>query len=397
MRKIRIVEDKCNGCGMCIPVCSWNAIYLESGTAKLNDYCNDCDKCVEVCPKKAIEKIGEKKEGTAAKKEIQEGNEVWVFAEQRNKKIARVALELLGKARELAESLSVKVGAVLLCAQDEGLSKQLIACGADKVYLAEDPKLGYYKTDLYTKIISDAIKENKPQVMIYGATHIGRDLAPRIAQRLTTGLTADCTGLNIDEDGLLLQTRPAFGGNIMAQIKCKTHRPQMSTARPGIFKMLQEDKGRKGEIIKIKADIKAEDSLTKVIKVIKEAKHVANLEEAEIIVSGGRGLGDKSGFELIKQLAGLLGGEVGASRAVVDAGWIAQDHQVGQTGKTVRPKLYIACGISGAIQHRAGMQGSETIVAINKDKKAPIFGIADYGIVGDLHKVVPLLIEELKK
>lgn len=396
MRKIMIVEDKCNGCGQCLQVCSWNAVYLDGGSAKLRDSCDNCDGCLNICPQNAIEKIGEKKE-TQAKKEIREGDEVWVFAEQRNKKIARVAFELLGKARELADNLGVKVGTILLCDKDDGLSKELIAYGADKVYLAESPELEHFKTDLYTKIIADAIKENKPQIAVYGATHIGRDLAPRIAQRLTTGLTADCTGLDIDEDGLLLQTRPAFGGNLMAQIKCKTHRPQMSTARPGIFKILKKDENRKGEVVNLKADIKPEDSLTKVLKVIKEAKHVANLEEAEIIVSGGRGLGDKSGFELIKKLAEALGAEVGASRAVVDAGWIAQDHQVGQTGKTVRPKLYIACGISGAIQHRAGMQDSDIIVAINKDKKAPIFGVADYGIVGDLHKVVPLLIGELKK
>lgn len=396
MRKIIIVEDKCNGCGLCLQVCSWNAVYLDGGSAKLRDSCDNCDECLQVCPNNAIEKVGEKKE-TGVKKEIKERDEVWVFAEQRNKKIARVAFELLGKASELADTLGVKVGAILLCDKDTGLSKELIAYGADKVYLAESPELEHFKTDLYTKIIADAIKENKPQIAVYGATHIGRDLAPRIAQRLTTGLTADCTGLDIDEDGLLLQTRPAFGGNLMAQIKCKTHRPQMSTVRPGIFKILKEDENRKGEVVNLKVDIKAEDSLTKVLKVIKEAKHVANLEEAEIIVSGGRGLGDKSGFELIKKLAEALGGEVGASRAVVDAGWIAQDHQVGQTGKTVRPKLYIACGISGAIQHRAGMQNSEIIVAINKDKKAPIFSVADYGIVADLHKVVPLLIDELKK
>lgn len=395
MQKIMIVEDKCNACGQCMQVCSWNAIYLDAGVAKLNESCDNCDECIEICPQKAIEKVGEKKE--EVKKEIKEGDEVWVFAEQRNNKIARVVFELLGKARELAENLGVTVGAVLLCDKDNGLSKELIAYGADKVYLAEKPELGHYKTDLYSKIICEVIKDKKPQIVVYGATHVGRDLAPRIAQRLTTGLTADCTGLDIDEDGLLLQTRPAFGGNLMAQIKCKTHKPQMSTARPGIFKILQKDENRKGEIIEISANINAEDSLTKVIKVVKEAKHVANLEEAEIIISGGRGLGNKAGFELIKQLAELLGGEVGASRAVVDAGWIAQDHQVGQTGKTVRPKLYIACGISGAIQHRAGMQDSEIIVAINKDKNAPIFKVADYGIVADLHKVIPLLIQELKK
>jgi len=340
-----------------------------------------------------LEEIKEEKK--AKKGEIKEGNEVWIFAEQRNGKIARVVFELLSKGRELADKLNVRLAALLLCQKDCG-SNELVAYGADKVYLAENEKLKNYKTDFYTKIITDLIKKEKPQIVIYGATHIGRDLAPRIAQRIATGLTADCTGLDIDQDGLLLQTRPAFGGNIMAQIKCKTM-PQMSTARPGVFKLANKDEKRKGEIINVKPDISEKESLTSVLDVIKAAKKRVNLEEAKIIISGGRGLCNKDNFKMIEELANLVGAEVGASRAVVDAGWVGKDHQVGQTGKTVRPKLYIACGISGAIQHRAGMQNSEIIIAINKDPSAMIFSIADYGIVADVKHFIPALIEELKK
>jgi len=331
------------------------------------------------------------------KEEKKEGEEVLVFAEQRSGKIARVVFELLGKARELADKLNVKTAAVLLVDEDNGLSKELIIYGADKVYLVESPLLKNYQTDLYSKVISDHIKKKKPQIVLYGATHIGRDLAPRIAQRINTGLTADCTGLDITEDGLLLQTRPAFGGNIMAQIICEKNRPQMSTVRLGVMKMKDKDDDRKGEVVNVKVDISEKDIMVKVLNIIKECKKRVNLEEAEIIVSGGRGLGKKENFKLVEELASLLCGEVGASRAAVDSGWIAKDHQVGQTGKTVRPKLYIAVGISGAIQHKAGMQNSDLIIAINKDPDAPIFQVADYGIVDDLFKVVPEMIEALKQ
>ncbi len=337
-----------------------------------------------------------KEERKEENKEKKEGDEVLVFAEQRNNKIARVVLELLGKAKELADKLNVKTAAVLLTDKDGGLSNELMKYGADKVYVAENDLLKNYQTDLYTKVIAEHVKETKPQIVLYGATHIGRDLAPRLAQRLNTGLTADCTGLDITEENLLLQTRPAFGGNLMAQILCAKKKPQMSTVRPGVMKMEAPSEG-KGEVIKITSDISEKDQLVKVLEIIKETKKKVNLEEAEIIVSGGRGLGNKEGFKLIEELASLLNAEIGASRAVVDAGWVDKDHQVGQTGKTVRPKLYLAVGISGAIQHKAGMQGSELIIAINKDSSAPIFEVADYGIVDDLFKVIPELIEELKK
>jgi electron transfer flavoprotein alpha subunit len=254
-----------------------------------------------------------------------------------------------------------------------------------------------YTTDAYTKVICDLANSLKPEVILYGATYIGRDLAPRIAARMKTGLTADCTALDIDENGLLLQIRPAFGGNLIATIICPERRPQMATIRPGVMKKALMDEGRRGEVIEIKPVIEEKDIRTEIISIIKEARQKVNLEEADIIVSGGRGVGGPEGFKLIEELAEVLGGVVGASRAAVEAGWIPSDHQVGQTGKTVRPKLYIACGISGAIQHIAGMGGAKTIVAINKNPDAPIFKIADYGIVGDLFKVIPALIEEIKE
>jgi len=338
-----------------------------------------------------------KEEKKDIKKEKIEGNEVLVFAEQRSNKIARVVFELLGKTKELADQLSVKTAAILLTDKDNNMSKELISYGADKVYLVESPLLKNYQTDLYTKVIAEHITKTKPQIVIYGATHVGRDLAPRIAQRINTGLTADCTGLDITEANLLLQTRPAFGGNLMAQILCKKHKPQMSTVRPGVFKIKEKDPSRGGEVIRIKPLITEKEQKTKLLEIIKETKKKVNLEEAEIIVAAGRGLGKKENFKLIEELAKLLKAEIGASRAAVDSGWIPKDHQVGQTGKTVRPKLYLAIGISGSIQHRAGMQNSELIIAINKDPEAPIFQIADYGIVDDLFKVVPEMIAQLKK
>jgi electron transfer flavoprotein alpha subunit len=340
-------------------------------------------------------KLEKKTEEKAEKKEKSDESEVWIFAETGHGKTARVVLELLGKGKELADALNVKLAAILLTDEDK-YSKELIAYGADKVYLLEKPLLKNYDTELFTKVITETIKKHNPQIVLYGATHIGRDLAPRIARRIETGLTADCTGLDITDKGELLQTRPAFGGNLMAQILCKK-RPQMSTVRPGVMTIMPEDKERKGEIILLDVDISASDAKTTLKEAVKSVKKVVNLEEAEIIVSGGRGIGSKESFEkLIPPLAKALEAEIGASRGAVDAGWIDKPHQVGQTGKTVRPRVYIACGISGAIQHRAGMQQSDLIIAINKDPTAPIFKIADYGFVADIHKFIPALLEELK-
>lgn len=328
---------------------------------------------------------------------MSEYKDIWVFVEQREQKLMNVSLEILGEARRLVDKKGVKACAVLVGYEVKGLAEELIKYGADVVYVIDHLLLKNYTTDAYTKVICDLANSLKPEVILYGATYVGRDLAPRIAARMQTGLTADCTALDIDENGLLLQIRPAFGGNLIATIICPERRPQMATIRPGVMKKALIDEGRRGEVIEIKPVIEEKDIRTEIISIIKEARQKVNLEEADIIVSGGRGVGGPEGFKLIEELAEVLGGVVGASRAAVEAGWISSDHQVGQTGKTVRPKLYIACGISGAIQHIAGMGGAKTIVAINKNPDAPIFKIADYGIVGDLFKVIPALIEEIKE
>lgn len=323
---------------------------------------------------------------------------VWTFAEQRNGELRNVSLELLGKGRELADDLEVELTAILLGEKLEEKCHELISYGADAVLWIDDRRLKHYQTDIYTDIVTRLVRERKPEILIIGATYLGRDLAPRIARRLGTGLTADCTGLDIDKEmRLLVQTRPAFGGNIIATIVTTSHRPQMATARPRVMQPLKKDTTRKGSIIRIPAHIDEKNIVMKILEIVKEAKKGVNLEEADIIVSGGKGLGEPGKFKLLEDLAEVLGGAVGASRNVVDAGWISSTHQVGQTGKTVRPKLYVACGISGAVQHIAGMRDSEVIVAINKDPEAPIFGIADYGVVANLHQVLPLLTENLAR
>lgn len=325
-----------------------------------------------------------------------EFKDVWVFIEQRQGSLQNVSIELLGEGRKIADKLGVDLCGVLLGNNISNLSKELIEYGADKVYVAEDILLEQYTTDGYTTVISNMIDELKPEIVLVGATNIGRDLAPRISARVDTGLTADCTQLEVDvETRTLLQTRPAFGGNLMATIVTTEFRPQMSTVRPGVMKKADRQEGRTGEVIAIDPKLTKKDVRTEVIEVIKAAKKGVAIEEAEIIVAGGRGLGKAEGFQLIKELAEKLGGEVGASRACVDNGWIDQSHQVGQTGKTVRPKIYIACGISGAIQHVAGMHDSDVIIAINKNPEALIFKTAHYGIVGDLYKVIPAIIDEI--
>ncbi|AJD30358.1 MULTISPECIES: electron transfer flavoprotein subunit alpha/FixB family protein [Clostridium] len=323
---------------------------------------------------------------------------IWVFAEQREGKLQKVVLELIGKGKELSKKLGVELTAVLLGNNVDDIAQQLIQYGADKVLYANDPLLKNYTTDGYTKVIYDLIQKRKPEILLVGATYIGRDLAPRISSRLGTGLTADCTGLDIDEDTRnLLMTRPAFGGNLMATIVCESNRPQMSTVRPGVFEKLEKDNSRKGNIEKIKFDLKESDIKVKIKEVIKLAKKIEDISEAKILVSGGRGLGGPEGFKELRELADLIGGAISGSRAAVDSGWIDKAYQVGQTGKTVRPNLYIACGISGAIQHLAGMQDSDYIVAINKDESAPIMKVADLSIVGDYKKVLPSMIDEIKQ
>lgn len=326
-------------------------------------------------------------------KELEDYKGVWVLAEQREGNLLDVAIELIGEGRKIADKLNTELTAILLGYQVEALADKLIKYGTDKVIYGESQLLETYTTDAYTKVLSQLIQERKPEIFLIGGTKIGRDLAPRVAARVHTCLTADCTELDVDlENRRLLKTKPAFSGNLMATIICPNHRPQMATIRPGVMEKAKYDDNRRGKIEKFVPQLKEEDIRTRVIEYIKESSLQMKLEEAKIIVAGGRGLGGPEGFKLLEKLAEKLGGVIGASRAAVEAGWISQEHQIGQTGKTVRPELYIACGISGAIQHTAGMKDSKRIVAINKDKNAPIFHIADYGIVGDVHEVIPELI-----
>jgi electron transfer flavoprotein alpha subunit len=324
--------------------------------------------------------------------------DIYVFIEQRDGAIARVSQELIGEATKLAEDLGQKVYAVLIGDAIRDKAQSLIEYGADGVVYVQDPMLKEYVTEPYAKALTAVIRERDPEIVLYGATSIGRDLAPRVASRIHTGLTADCTKLDIDpESKLLLMTRPAFGGNIMATILCRVYRPQMATVRPGVMKRLERDASRKGEIEEIKLSFGPSDMNVVVREVVKEKHKKADITEAKILVSGGRGIGSPEYFDTLRELAGVLGGEVSSSRANVDAGWIEKDRQVGQTGKTVRPSLYLACGISGAIQHVAGMEGSECVIAINKNDTAPIFDVSDLGVVGDVKVIVPKLIEAVKK
>lgn len=324
---------------------------------------------------------------------------VWIFAEQRKGEIQSVTYELLGEGRKLADKLGVELSAVLLGFAIEKQANELIVYGTDKVYLVDSPELSYYQDDPYANILTSLIKEFKPEIVLTGATSIGRSLIPRVAVKLKTGLTADCTGLEIDEEKRILrQTRPALGGNIMATIVCQKDRPQMSTVRHKVMEEAKPEKNRKGEIIKKSFNSpQIFSSRTKFLDLVIEETKMVNLAEADIIVSGGRGLGEPKNFKLIEDLAFALKGAVGSSRAAVDADWIPYSHQVGQTGKTVKPKIYIACGISGAIQHLVGMQTSDIIIAINKDPEAPIFKVSTYGIVGDLFEVVPALTAKFKE
>ena len=322
---------------------------------------------------------------------------VYVFVEQREGVIQNVGLELLGKARELADALNEKVYAMLLGHDLTTQAQECIAYGADTVLRVDAPELATYVTEPYAQAIYQIIRDNKPSIVLIGATTIGRDLGPRLSARVETGLTADCTGLEISEERDLLMTRPAFGGNLMATIICKEHRPQMSTVRPGVMRMGQRDENRKGTIEDVKINFDKSKFRVRVLEAVKQTKNLVDITEAHVLISGGRGVGNAEGFDMLRAMANTIGAEVSASRAMVDAGVLGHERQVGQTGKTVRPDLYFAMGISGAIQHLAGMEESEYIIAINKDKFAPIFNVADLGIVGDVRKIVPLLTEKLKR
>jgi Electron transfer flavoprotein, alpha subunit len=322
---------------------------------------------------------------------------IWVFAEQREGVLQNVAVELLGKARELAAVRGDKVCAVLPGYNVGGLAAECIACGADEVYVIDAPELERYLTEPYTQAITQMVSERKPDILLIGATTIGRDLGPRLSARLTTGLTADCTGLDISEEGNLMMTRPAFGGNLMATIVCKDHRPQMSTVRPGVMKAAPRDDKRQGKVENVGIDFDTTKFKVRIREVVKQQKDLVDITEANVLISGGRGVGSAEGFALLRAMADTIGAQVSSSRAMVDAGVMDHNRQVGQTGKTVRPDVYFAMGISGAIQHLAGMEESEYIIAVNKDKYAPIFQSADLGIVTDLHKLIPILTQKLRK
>jgi len=392
---LRIDIETCIGCGVCEEECTFAAIEVVDGVAVVNEKCTLCGSCVDSCEAGALSIEREEK---AVQADLAKWSGIMIYAEFRHGIVVPVSFELLGIGRQLADQQKVPLSAVLLGSGLGNAARDLVSYGADIVYQVDDPALEYFTDEIYGNILEDVVLEQKPEVVLAGATAIGRSFIPLVATSLATGLTADCTQLAIrPEDGVLLQTRPAFGGNIMATIECPYTRPQMATVRPRVMKAAQEDQNRKGEIINYQPHPDRLQSRVKVLRNVLEEQDQINITEGDIIVAGGRGLENEKGFELIKQLADAVGGAVGASRAAVDSEWIAYPHQVGQTGKTVNPKLYIACGISGAIQHVVGMQSAEAIVAINRDSHAPIFDVATYGIVGNLFEVVPKLIEKIKE
>lgn len=391
-----LIVDKelCVGCGICEDNCAFGAIEVVDGIAVVSEACTLCGACVDSCEVEALRLEGVEKN---VQVDLAEWSGIWVYCEYRSGSLSSVSLELLGIGRKLADTRGVRLSAVLIGHDTGDTADTLIAHGANIVYRVDDPGLAYFTDETYGAVLTDLIKQHKPEVVLAGATAIGRSFIPGVANSLGAGLTADCTQLDIrSDDGALLQTRPAFGGNIMATIVCPGSRPQMSTVRPKVMKELGFDSSRTGEIVDIIPTPTQLESKVRVLESVQAVNDDVNIQESDILVGGGRGLDSEKGFELIRQLAASLNGSVSASRAVVDAGWIGYPHQVGQTGKTVAPKLYIACGISGAIQHVAGMQSSETIVAINRDESAPIFNVADFGIVGDLFEILPKLISKIE-
>jgi electron transfer flavoprotein alpha subunit len=419
--KARLLAGKCIACGArCQSICPVDGIEMnEAGEPEIVlAKCIGCLKCIKACPGNALEifysaeelellaKLSDQKELPEAEADPEEiarrelvaaYRGVWVFIEQTEGVAARVSWELLGKGAQLAASLGTELCAVVLGDDVAHLCGEAFSYGAQKSFLMDQPVLHHYRTYPYLDALCHLIETYKPEVILMGATGMGRDLAGAVATRVRTGLTADCTGLDIDDKGNLMQTRPAFGGNIMATIMCDRFRPQMATVRSHVMPMPERVPGRDGSIVQVSLPISEAEVFTKVLQVIRDNKgDQVDIAGAEFIVSGGRGMMAKENFALLQELAQELGGVVGASRSAVDAGWMPADRQVGQTGKTVRPKIYIACGISGAIQHLVGMQDSDLVIAINRDREAPIFEVASYGIVGDLFQVVPALTSELR-
>jgi len=391
---IYVIEEKCNGCGLCVKACPQMAIEVENKQAIIDlDLCNYCSSCVSACRLRAIVMEVEKQ----PREDLNEYSGVWVFGEQFKGEIAPVALELVNIGRQLADARKTELAVVALGDNLGNLADQLSEYPLDKVYLYEAPELADYDGERYSRVLTDVVREKKPEILLAGATTTGRSFMSRVAVQLYTGLTADCTGLAIGgDDGLLYQTRPAYGGNVMATILCPYTRPQMATVRHKVFPISpRNSNGHRPEIVRLNPKPQLFGSRSQVLDFIEQIESTVNIVDADVIVSGGRGIQDPANFALIEDLAKALGGAVGSSRAAVDAGWIPYCHQVGQTGKTVCPKLYIACGISGAVQHLAGMSSSDTIIAINKDPEAPIFQVANFGIVGDCLEVVPLLTKKI--
>jgi len=392
---IEVISEKCVGCGACLKACAYDAIKVEAKLAEIDiDKCVLCGACVQACPFDAIV-IRKAAQSVLDKSQY---NGIWVYAEQRDGVVAQVVHELLGKGRELADQLSCELSAVLLGYNLNGIAEELFAYGADQVIQIDDPALQHFRDERYSEALSYLAEKHKPAIILAGATVMGRSFIPRVAIDLHTGLTADCTGLEIDPDtGNLMQTRPAFGGNIMATIITANHRPQMATVRHKVMNPIVRDDTRNGIVLHEEFNFELEEDVTSFISFDKEKTNLVNITDANVIVSGGRGIKDAKNFAMIEELAEALDGAVGASRAAVDSEWIAYSHQVGQTGKTVKPSVYIAIGISGAIQHLAGMSSADYIIAVNKDPDAPIFKVADLGIVGDLFEVVPKLTKRIKE